>query len=208
MELESRVTKLERETRYWRMAALGLFALLCCVIFLGTSADQQSEHLKVTSVEAQRFVLTDMAGNLQAELGFTAESNDWLGCYIAAEHYSPSSLSGPGLIIYGKDKAPKAVLKATADGDARLTICDSRGKGRLDLGVFEDGHPHLNLNGSDGMPNIGMDLDADSAFFGLYDPRQKGTVPKVLIEAGRGIKPSFSPMMIFDKGEQVAWRAP
>ena len=172
------------------------------------------KELSATTVTAERFVLVDSSGRRKAEFGTVGENRNWFGCYSAVPGEPVSSLSGPGLVLYGENDKPVLVLHSTTM-DAEVSICNKDGKLRAQVGMFwGEGEfsarsgPYLRLFASDRVPSLGADLDSSTSSISLYDPRTKGLVPRVLLQAGKGVLPSSRSLTVFDEKGAVIWRAP
>ena len=102
----ARLGKVERELRWWRLAALGDGVLL-----IGLGASPQG-----TTLEAERLVIRDAKGIVRAALGTETEK----------EGASPDA--DFGLWVYTKDGARVAYLTTTPLGGAQIALSDREGK--------------------------------------------------------------------------------
>jgi hypothetical protein len=164
------------------------------------------EQLSAVTVTAERFVLVDRSGARKAELGIVGENRNWHGCYSGAPGTPVSTLSGPGLVFYAMNNKPVLVLHST-EMATEISICNAEGKVRAEIGVFED-NPHLRLFARDGIPSLTADLNSEGSYVSLYDPRTKGSVPRVLIQAGKSQAPSLASLIVLDEKGGAIWRAP
>jgi hypothetical protein len=77
-----RVTKLERQNRFWKIA--GLLMLLAAVLSLGATVVAQVEYgakAPNTTVEAQTFLLKDSAGHMRGKMTVDSDRHPVLEFY-------------------------------------------------------------------------------------------------------------------------------
>jgi hypothetical protein len=170
--------------RAWSIAILTAVAALAggvCATLLQRKLTEVGEpkQLSAVTVTAERFVLVDASGTKRAELGIVGENRNWDGCYSSAPGEPVSTLSGPGLVLYGQNNKP----------------------------VFS-GDPHFRLFARDGLPSLAADLNSEGSSISLYDPRTRTLVPQVVVQAGKMLKPSSGSLAVLDARERVIWHAP
>jgi hypothetical protein len=138
-----RVERLERDLRRWRRVASGL---ALGAVALATLA---AGGTRGRVVEAQKFVVRDLAGRVRAELG-PSDNDRQLALRFRDLTGSPRVTLGMEdetavLVLADKTGRPRAGLVTLAQGVPGLTLYDTTGRARLELGVIREGQPSVRL---------------------------------------------------------------
>jgi hypothetical protein len=203
LELECR--GLKRENRRWRLAAtlLGLVALMG----VGLGA-MQGRRPRV--VEAEQFVLKDKDGKSQATLGMDREGRAslqfldgpdkvrlWVGVTPERE---------PTIVLNGRET--EAGLMMSVHGKGReeipeLSLFNHQGEDGLDMKVFDDGSPALNLYDRDKHVRIALIvMNGQMAGINLLDETGQ---PRLYQAMGPDNAPALG---VKDKAGKVIFRVP
>ena len=144
--LTQRLDRLERENR--RLRLLGALALLgaSALVLMGQTAPSPV----VNTLEAERFVLRDGAGNVRASLGLRPDGT-------------------AALVLADDTQQERVVLSVTAPGLAGLDLSDRTGHLRAGLGVRADGAAQLSLLDQGDRPRVEIKAHGDGrpSVFGL-----------------------------------------
>jgi len=127
--LTRRLDRLERENR--RLKLVGGLALLGMAAL--TVMGQTAPTSVANTLEAERFVLRDGAGNVRATLGLRPDGT-------------------AALALADDTQQDRAVLSVTAPGQAAVDFSDRAGHLRAGLGVRADGSALLTLLALDKIP--------------------------------------------------------
>lgn len=132
--VEQRVSRLEREVRWWRM--LGVLAALVVVALLAMGQASRGRIIRAERVEAQEFVLWDASGKMRARLG-----------QIYPVTLGEVSLSGGmGLTLFGSDGAPGITMSILDNGEQSLSFVKWEGPVAVaTLGIDPSGSPGVFL---------------------------------------------------------------
>ena len=145
--LTRRLDRLERENR--RLKLLGGLALIGVAAL--TVMGQTPPTPVANTLEAERFVLRDHAGNVRATLGLRPDGT-------------------AALALADDTQQDRAVLSVTALGQAGVDLSDRAGHLRAGLGVRADGAASLTLLDQGGRPRSLLALTAEGATgLTLYD---------------------------------------
>jgi hypothetical protein len=168
--LTRRLDRLERENR--RLKLLGGLALLgvAAVTVMGQSTPAPVAN----TLEAERFVLRDGAGNVRATLGLRPDGSAALALADDTQQdRAVLSVTAPGQASVDlSDRAGhlRAGLGVRADGTAQLALLDQTDRPRVELKAYGDGRPSLALLDQSGRPRSLLALTAEGATgLTLYD---------------------------------------
>jgi hypothetical protein len=186
--LEARMSRLERETRRWRLAAAvaGPVALLAVVgghglpsaVAKGGELPGLRGGVGSSVVEAQRFVLRDASGQPRASL---ALSDDGM----------------PLLLFLDRDGETRGVL-----GQKHLVLSSDDGGSAVKLLVNPGGTPAVRLE-KDGRLRAVLGMTGDGTLaLGFYGHDGKG---RALLDVGVDGSPGLT---LFSRSGKVAWSAP
>ena len=139
--LTQRLDRLERENR--RLKLLGALALLGLAAL--TLMGQTAPTPVANTLEAERFVLRDGAGNVRASLGLRPDGTAALALADDTQRERlVLSVTAPGLAgLDLSDRAGqlRAGLNVRADGTAQLSLLDQADRPRVELKSHGDGRP-------------------------------------------------------------------
>lgn len=124
-----RLDRLERDIRWWKGLASGLFVLLGVLLLAGATGERTTQSLD--EVRAGQFVLVDAKGASRASLRVGTDGST-------------------ALAFTDPDGRLLAGLVALPDGSSRLRFYDKGGKVRGGLGIQSDGTVGLALADRDG----------------------------------------------------------
>ncbi len=130
--LTNRLDRLEWQHRRLKLAGTILVLVLAGVGVMGQMIPRAVSKV----VEAERFVLRDMKGNMLAILGTGASGKS-------------------ALVLYDQSGKIRAELGVLADGTSRLALADPNGKNRAGLIVLPDGASGLGLRDQNGKIRAG-----------------------------------------------------
>lgn len=144
--LYARLRKLEKQDRYWRIAALAM----CCVIVLATLLGAGQSKPKTLACGELR--LEDDSGKLRGL--FTIRPNNT-----------------PGIALFDADGRLRLSLDMSTEGEPGVNLHDEVGTVRAALAVRPDHTPGLALFDSSGAIRASVDVGTDhSAGVHVYDP--------------------------------------
>jgi hypothetical protein len=171
MELEVRLTRLERELRRWRLlAALGPLALGIATV-AGLALPAVGARLPDTPgirpgtaaevVEAHRFVLRDPDGRARATLALADDGIPRLS-FLDGDGEARSALGPRHLYLAGDDGVAAIKLFVNQGGTPALRL-EQAGRLRAVLGMTTDGTLALGFYGQDGKGRALLDVGSDGA---------------------------------------------
>jgi hypothetical protein len=143
-EMRDRLSRLERELRYWRLG--GILTLLLATVVVGAAMDDpppkelRAETIKIVERSGkERIVLTAVPGV-------------------------------PDMTFFDPAGESRLTLDIADDHKPVLSVSDTaKGKGRLVLGI-EDGSPSVQLHDRDGKKRVTLGVPKDTgALIRLYD---------------------------------------
>ena len=175
--------------RCFECGMTGAGAVLIMIFLLGTTLPGQGP-----TVEAETFIVKDKEGKIRAALGLTDSSGE-PGFVLYDNEGNANVLvnlgtdGSPGLAFYEHDRVRVALT--VRDSRARLEIFDRANRARLELGLSEEDTVSVRLRDQHDHLRAALgDLE--------LSPRLKS------------LKKRRSPasLVLFDKQEQLIWRAP
>lgn len=168
---------------------------------MGRSGLRCSRRLTAVSL-----ALTDKDRELRAVLTVGKDGSPAVGLYdkdgkaragLTVDANGLSSLS-----LYGKDEGLRVALRVSANGIPQLALHHRETRPRMLFVLGADGSPRLALTGMDGKPRVGLAAVGETYGLLFYDPSEK-------VRIGMSTGPDGTPQLrIFDKDENVIWRAP
>jgi hypothetical protein len=189
--LERANTRIVRENRRMKIAAVGLLALVSIGALAGAQQNRGAQQKRGAQpnrnqvVEAQAFVLRDKDGNLRATL---------------------DSSERQGVFFYLFDERGQTIrfgISSGKNGQVLARITDIKGEDRLTFGVHAEGMPHLALYAKDQKPVVRMGVSAeDEAGISLFGKNDHARV--------QIISPDTEPPLIemFDEKGKFLFQAP
>ena len=223
LDLVQRVERLERQNRRFKRAAAAAALAVVAVVAMGQAAP------RISTVEAQRFVLKDKSGKIRAVLGEGADNEI-------------------GLLVYDGKQRPRAmiavddndlpVVRVSDDAGKERVVVDSisgvriEGNGpRVVLGVQSGNEPALQLIDKDGWTRATLTLTNTNTapILKFLDPRgdtrmwlgamSDGKAQVYMMsrpERGAGVRPSWAALEVAADGALglrfnhagTIWRAP
>jgi hypothetical protein len=153
--LVTRLERVERENRRWKVIGLGVMTLMGLALLMGAAKPGVQDE-----VRARRFTLVDDKGKIQGFLGFSAIGSPTLFLLdnptvtlFDSERRPRVQLSGgvvkSGLRLYAKDGDPLVDLYIEGGEWPRLSLYDKSKRRRVALEVLPDGSPDLTLRDKD-----------------------------------------------------------
>lgn len=180
-ELQQRLAKLEKQNRTFRRTAIALLVAVGAVLLMGQAAP------KHRVIEAEKFVLTDAAGRMRANLS-TNEGRTMLMLYAlhgdSGLQLSVDDKDNPVIMFHGKKGEPNAAL-----GSEFIAFTTDMTHGAF-LSYTKENGPRLALDDDQG-----------------YSARLssgKLVTPKT----GETHQTSAASLILFDNDESVIWKAP
>lgn len=171
LEVDARLSRLERELRRWKLAAtLGPVALVIVAVTgsalplagaRGLEAPPPRPGAAPAVVEAQRFVLRDAAGAARLTLGLADDGTAML-TFLDRDGEPRAALGPRHLYLSGDDPATAVKLLVTPGGTPALRL-EKDGRLRAVLGMATDGTLALGFYGQDGKGRALMDVAADGS---------------------------------------------
>lgn len=149
-EMERRVRRLERETRFFRVGA-GLLAALALIVFLTAASSEDKSFGRFRQVDAGQMILRDPDGQMRA----------WLGI---AE-------GGPRLIFFDQQGQQRLGVGMTRLGDPALGIFDLGQNERAVVGMME-GSPGVVLRDPQGKKRAALFSKDEWSSLYFYDRRE------------------------------------
>jgi hypothetical protein len=113
-----RLTRLERENRWWKMLGSIAIALLGLVVVLGAAGSKHTDEIR-----AKRFTLIDGNGARRAILG------------IETKEENPKAVGSTALLFF-KDDDPQLQLRLTPDGQPAVAVLSEKGATGLGPGLL------------------------------------------------------------------------
>ena len=170
LDLEARVSRLERHVGRWKLvAALGPVALAVAVL-TGPGVPARAKGLDEWAarpglapavVEAQRFVLSDASGRVRATLGAGEDGTPSL-TFVDADGEARAALGPRYLFLAGDDGVTAVKLLVNPGGTPALRM-EKAGRLRAVLGMTADGTLALGFYGRDGKGRALLDVAADGS---------------------------------------------
>ena len=150
-DLAERVTRLERENRFIKLAGLcALAAVVFLVLGIGAvlMANRGTRENSIVSTEAESFGIIDDAGRSRGSLGH--KGGDVSGMFLRDEAGQVKcalleSRLGAGFNLMGPAEKTVASMWATREGEASLTFTDKKGKPRWLLNMSPEGSVTMRL---------------------------------------------------------------
>lgn len=173
-ELEIRIARLERTTRWARLAVV---ALTAAGITLAVSMGQSERgagggHV----VEAERFVLRDATGAIRARLSADSQGRASLAILDKREKSRVAlgvSADGAPVLVFGDadGRTTRLEMSIKPDGTTAIGLGDSTGKFRATMEVKGDGSSHVFLVDEKGLARTDIALLPDgSPLLAFSDP--------------------------------------
>jgi len=189
MDLEARVQRLERQSRWLKVILVCvciLAGVVCVVSQLGRLAGRHE-------IRANRFVVTDANGRSRATFGFTQ--------------------SGLGLRLLDQNDNLLAKL-AVVDGAPRVELLDKEGVRRVNLGLYVDDDPALILHDADGDMRLVMKAsEAGPTLTLLDDNKQSRAILGAFMDTDRygdsdPVQRPESSLRMYDPDGELLWTCP
>jgi hypothetical protein len=190
----ARLTRLERENRYWKALGIVAVGILGLILLLGASKHKETVPV-ADELRARQFVLVGERGNVLGRLGALPHGSMGFALYdagtrtralLAVDADGASSLS-----LVGRHGKGSLLLKAENDGAAGIRLFDQQWKTRVSLGIWPDGSPFLQLADRDGK---------NRAILGYSE--------LVVNATGELIERPESSLILLNGNRTVIWRAP
>ncbi len=136
MTLDERVARLERENHGWRLATLGLGALLLVILLGSCGRETVVPPVTTTTVTAKEKAAADDPTGLESAVSKVHD-------VIRAHRFELLDSKGKLVAVLGMDNN---------SGKPGLDLFDENGKARAMLAVDKDGRPGLGLFDESGKP--------------------------------------------------------
>lgn len=204
--IESRIERLERESRLWRRIGTGSLLVIACIGLMGQTKQRRrtapapaapaataAEPAVPKNIEAESFTLKDSNGHVRADL----------------------SLAGAGPSLKLRDTSGSALvtlsLNDSAPGGPMLLLSDPQRHASFSLSVLDGSGSQLALVG--GRPDIQLRLVAapDGTTLELTDKDGFSTSIGTGVQAaknGKVKKTSAASIALFGKDRKVLWSTP
>jgi hypothetical protein len=182
-EFVIRLGKLEKQNRRLQRGIIAALAAVTAVILMGQAAP--SPH----TVDAQRFVLKDVNGNVRGWMGIVGKGSE---------------------LVLGNDSAQPMISLRVSTDSGDLHFYGSRRSG-MNLGV-NSGSPSISILNADGQGGAGLTFGKNGPSLSLEDGNGFSTVvgTSEIENASDGQRryTSAASIVLFDKGKRVLWKAP
>jgi len=93
-------------------------------------------------------------------------------------------LKAEKFVLVDEKGAQRGVWEINATGVVRLTLCNKEGKGRLDLSLYQDENPSLDLYDRDRKYRASLGLDADGSPSLHLRSKNQSSVNVLQVDAG------------------------
>lgn len=205
-ELSKRICKLERDMDRTRRIGFMLLFLLGAVFLMGQA------KIRNRTIEGERFILRDLAGNRRAELLMEAAGPGLVVYDPDGNRLGRFGATGPGqgasLSVQNPNGGGKATLISLPDGP-HLIMFDSNGRFRGEMGANVRG-PYLFLNDSNEQLRLALVVESEAPRLQMSDRAGFTAVvgSDTLVTGGESQRTHASSVMLFDKDRKVLWKAP